>query len=44
MTFELAALGRVNAPEANSRPVNFECVAVDNAGLPGQLAGQCRTG
>ena len=38
---ELAALGRVNAPEANSRAVNFECVAVDDAGLSGKITGKC---
>jgi hypothetical protein len=33
---------RRNAPKANARPVNFECVAVDDARLPGEILG--RTG
>jgi hypothetical protein len=41
---ELRAFGRVDAPEVNMRAVNFQCVAVDNAGLAGQIAGQRRTG
>jgi hypothetical protein len=34
---ELIALGRINSPKPNPRPVNFERVAVDDAGLPGQI-------
>jgi hypothetical protein len=36
-TAKLAALRRVNAPKPNARPVNFERVAVDDAGLPTQI-------
>jgi hypothetical protein len=34
---ELRGFGRVDSPKANARPVNFERVAVDNAGLPGEI-------
>jgi hypothetical protein len=37
---KLAAFRRINAPKPNARPVNFERVAVDNAGLPGQIIGE----
>jgi len=37
---ELGALGRIDAPEANARAVNLECVAVDDAGLPDQIVGE----
>jgi len=34
---KLTTLGRVNSPQANARPVNFERVAVNDAGLPGEI-------
>lgn len=34
---QLRALRRVDAPEPNARAVNFECVAVDHAGLSDQI-------
>jgi hypothetical protein len=37
---ELGSLGRVDAPQADARAVDFECVTVDDAGLAGQLAGR----
>jgi hypothetical protein len=37
---KLAALWSVDAPQPYSRPVNFQGVAVDDAGLPGQIAGR----
>ena len=36
---ELRAFGRINAPQANSRAVNFERVAVNHAGLSGNVGG-----
>src|SRR5215831_12139382 len=43
---ELAALRRVNAPEPDARAVNFECVAVDDAGATdeglGRSGGCCK--
>ena len=37
---ELAALWRVNAPKADARSVDFQRIAVDDAGLPGEIVGQ----
>jgi hypothetical protein len=34
---KLSGLGCINSPKANARPVNFECVAVNDAGLTGQI-------
>jgi hypothetical protein len=34
---KLIALGRVNSPQANARPVNLYGVAVNDAGLPGKI-------
>jgi hypothetical protein len=31
---KLAALRRIDSPEANARPMNFQRVAIDDAGLP----------
>ena len=39
---ELAALRRVNAPEPDARAVNFERVAVDNAGAANDIGGEGR--
>jgi hypothetical protein len=36
-TAKLIAFRRINAPKANARPVNFERVAVNDAGLPGKI-------
>jgi hypothetical protein len=40
-TAKLVALRCVNAPQANARPVNFERVAVDDAGLPREAVREC---
>jgi hypothetical protein len=37
-TAKLIAFRRINAPEADARPVNFYRVAVDYAGLPVRLS------
>lgn len=37
---ELATLRRVDAPKPDSSAVNFECVGVDDARLPAQIAGE----
>ena len=37
---KLAALRRIDSPEANARPVNFQRVAIDDAGLPYQVIGE----
>jgi hypothetical protein len=37
---KLTAFGCVNAPKANARPVNFERVTINNAGLTGQIVRQ----
>src|ERR1700739_4494463 len=34
---ELGGLGRIDAPEANTVAVDFQCVAVDDARLPDQI-------
>jgi hypothetical protein len=39
-TAELITFGRVNTPKSNTRPVNFERVAVNDAGLPGEIVGK----
>jgi len=37
---ELRGLRRVDAPQANTVAVDFQCIAVDDAGLPGQVVGK----
>ena len=37
---QLSALGRVDAPKPNASAANFQRVAVDDAGLPGEIVGK----
>jgi hypothetical protein len=41
---KLIGLERINAPQANGRPVDFQRVAVDDARLPGEVIGRRRQG
>jgi hypothetical protein len=37
---ELVALGRVDAPQPNSRAVDLDCIAIDHAGVANQVFGR----
>ncbi len=39
---KLISFGGINSPQANARRVNFERIAVDDAGLPGKQQGSDR--
>jgi hypothetical protein len=37
---QLAAFRRVNTPEPNAHSMNFQRIAIDDAGLPNKIIGQ----
>jgi hypothetical protein len=41
---KLIGLGRISAPKANARPVNFQRIAVDDGCLPAEIIRESRRG